>query len=732
MRHKRNAQTGLFDPQAVDHPVADELERASEWLGAARLPGKSALQSTIGSIRAGIWERINRYLPGAARGSRREIGSASTARRPRRTFSNACLLAGAATLVAVSATSQTLTENADKGRPAETSATSLHQRALEALTVRRSQRGTVRAVFGTMANPVSPEEQRLDPYAAAESFFRHHDEAFGVGEDTAFEPTRARRTSDGNLSVRFTQRYAGLRVLQTGAVVKFGDSATVLYAVYDFDPSVEVDPEPAVGPEEVVHKAAGFLTDVNVLGPPELAIYPAEFDPLLRRDALAWTLRVEGRDSDGGFASLSLVVDAHTGRVLRSDDNVRSIHREIYDASSGGLPGDLLREDNLEEERTGDLEIDGIFEQAADSYNYFDWNFGWESFDGDDQDLVASARFGEDDDVITAFYVRGDNNQVAFSTKMGTKDIFTHEFAHGVIEHTGDMVYLNNPGAANESFADVFGAFHDDANWTLGERSAVGTVRDLANPRSQTCLQGLPCPDHLHDYLCTTSDKGGVHHNSSILNHAAYNFAVSVGRARAGEVYFDALHDCMTPISGLTHTRTCVVQQAGSDAATAQTAFDDVGLAANAREQVCGVCIVQLFIPDEDGVYTVFGDEAYRLRDNVFPESDLGVHYRDVYYDIAGDVVDVLVADPVLFARAAALVGDTLPVLQEITGSSSSSTTLTAGLIGRIRSFLQSVGAADTSVGTAVDAELDRIDWDALAGRSYRDAWDHLVDNVSL
>ena len=29
MREERNAQTSLFDPRAVDHPVADDLERAS-------------------------------------------------------------------------------------------------------------------------------------------------------------------------------------------------------------------------------------------------------------------------------------------------------------------------------------------------------------------------------------------------------------------------------------------------------------------------------------------------------------------------------------------------------------------------------------------------------------------------------------------------------------------------------------------------------------------------------
>ena len=34
MRAKRTAQTSLFDPESVDHPVAEELEWASAWLDA--------------------------------------------------------------------------------------------------------------------------------------------------------------------------------------------------------------------------------------------------------------------------------------------------------------------------------------------------------------------------------------------------------------------------------------------------------------------------------------------------------------------------------------------------------------------------------------------------------------------------------------------------------------------------------------------------------------------------
>ena len=34
MRAKRTAQNSLFDPQAIDHPVADDLKWASRWLDA--------------------------------------------------------------------------------------------------------------------------------------------------------------------------------------------------------------------------------------------------------------------------------------------------------------------------------------------------------------------------------------------------------------------------------------------------------------------------------------------------------------------------------------------------------------------------------------------------------------------------------------------------------------------------------------------------------------------------
>ena len=126
MRARRTAQTSLFEPRAVDHPVARDLERASAWLDehpelldrvaadvgggvaatgrhgltcetilrcavlkhlwqhsyrslefllrdsvsaqrfarveAHRAPGKTALQAGVGAVRAETWERIGEVL----------------------------------------------------------------------------------------------------------------------------------------------------------------------------------------------------------------------------------------------------------------------------------------------------------------------------------------------------------------------------------------------------------------------------------------------------------------------------------------------------------------------------------------------------------------------------------------------------------------------------------------------------------------------------------------------
>ena len=122
-------------------------------------------------------------------------------------------------------------------------------------------------------------------------------------------------------------------------------------------------------------------------------------------------------------------------------------------------------------------------------------------------------------------------------------DVIGHELTHGVIEYTSGLIYKNQSGALNESFADIFGVII--ANWyqvgpdsdveawnwefLSGLGDAGGPVRDLRDPTR------TGDPDHMDAFVRTRDDEGGVHSNSNIHNKAAYN--VLTAKHRGARVF---------------------------------------------------------------------------------------------------------------------------------------------------------------------------------------------------
>lgn len=123
-------------------------------------------------------------------------------------------------------------------------------------------------------------------------------------------------------------------------------------------------------------------------------------------------------------------------------------------------------------------------------------------------------------------------------------DLVGHEIMHGVVEHTADLIYKNQSGALNESFADILGIIianwhhvdpdSDVREWTWEFLPGLGgdgkPVRDLGNPRR------TGDPDHMRDFLRTRADEGGVHTNSNIHNEAAHNVLTAVDADGAPEL----------------------------------------------------------------------------------------------------------------------------------------------------------------------------------------------------
>ncbi|MBX3230736.1 MAG: peptidase M4 family protein [Labilithrix sp.] len=176
--------------------------------------------------------------------------------------------------------------------------------------------------------------------------------------------------------------------------------------------------------------------------------------------------------------------------------------------------------------------VDAHFNAAAVA-KYYRTVHNRNAIDGNGGALQSTVHFGRQFDNaawIKTGMIYGDGGQL-FRALSVSLDVVGHEFTHGVIEKTSNLIYKNQSGALNEAVSDIFGAFIEhtvapDAqkNWLLGEQVVKSgkPLRDMVDPRG-----GLePQPRHMNEFVQTTQDEGGVHINSGIINNAAYLMTV--------------------------------------------------------------------------------------------------------------------------------------------------------------------------------------------------------------
>tara|TARA_R110002072_G_scaffold20841_5_gene75223 strand:- start:8693 stop:12775 length:4083 start_codon:yes stop_codon:yes gene_type:complete len=186
------------------------------------------------------------------------------------------------------------------------------------------------------------------------------------------------------------------------------------------------------------------------------------------------------------------------------------------------------------------------------SYFYFLNTFGRNSVDGVGAPLTSYVHVGQNyanatwNNLVMRY---GDGNNISIGNLAACLDVVAHEISHGVVEHSANLIYQNQSGALNESFADVFGVMVDRENWLLGEGCVFGEpgfLRSLQNPS----LGGQPAHFSDYVYLPISQDSGGVHSNSGIPNRAAYLIAEglsqeglgqSIGKEAMEQIFYGAL-----------------------------------------------------------------------------------------------------------------------------------------------------------------------------------------------
>ncbi len=179
------------------------------------------------------------------------------------------------------------------------------------------------------------------------------------------------------------------------------------------------------------------------------------------------------------------------------------------------------------------------------TWEYYFNQHGRDSWDGAGATLVSYTSYRSN--YVNAFwngsfmtYGDGDGNSRG---PLVSLDIVGHEITHGVVQSTAGLIYRNQSGALNESFADIFGEAvehhaRNNNDWLMGGdiglNGNTGQFRSMQNPNQ------FADPDtYLGDYWYVgNGDAGGVHINSGVMNKWFYIMTVGeAGTNDTGHTY---------------------------------------------------------------------------------------------------------------------------------------------------------------------------------------------------
>jgi Zn-dependent metalloprotease len=239
--------------------------------------------------------------------------------------------------------------------------------------------------------------------------------------------------------------------------------------------------------------------------------------------------------------------------------------RTIYDAAGAEkLPGKVVRREGAKS--PGDIAVDEAYAGLGTTFDFYLANYGRNSIDDAGFALKATVHYGIRYD--NAFWngkqmVFGDGDGKLFNRFTSSLDVIGHELAHGVTAHEAGLVYLEQPGALNESLSDVFGSLIKQyslkqdaaqADWLIGASLFTANVKGVAlrsmkapgTAYNDPVLGRDPQPAHMKNFVVTTRDNGGVHINSGIPNRAFYLAAIAIGGKAweaAGRIWYETLRD---------------------------------------------------------------------------------------------------------------------------------------------------------------------------------------------
>jgi len=164
-------------------------------------------------------------------------------------------------------------------------------------------------------------------------------------------------------------------------------------------------------------------------------------------------------------------------------------------------------------------------------------------------------------------------------------DVCGHEIGHAVCQSTANLTYSNESGAMNEGLSDIWGASIEDysvnnlgvtssgvtpkSTWLIGEEidKTAPALRSMSDPKSQ----GQPDYYKGINWYTGTSDNGGVHTNSGVLNFWYYLIANGKSGTNEKGVLYTVAGQGLNAAAKITFRMESVYMVAGSTYAQART-----------------------------------------------------------------------------------------------------------------------------------------------------------------
>lgn len=421
--------------------------------------------------------------------------------------------------------------------------------------------------------------------------------------------------ANGEQHLRFTQTFHGLPVWPTGLSTHFDAEGNLRSMDGAYVPTPkEVALEPAISFTEAAERTRAAVPKGKMATPKDVTLII--YAPLDRPSRLAWRLTLP---VDVAHA-WQMVVDALDGRVLSrinqcmdanvvgSGKDLESQNRTLNVWSDGSkfyladttkqmfnpafdpikdphgvisifdarlTTSDALKTVYIVESTNATSWLpDAVSAMVnfADTFDYYVERHNRNSIDGNGGDVQAVVRVAQLDNAFWS----GDVKMMFFGNVRPypvALDVVGHELTHGVTQNSANLVYELQPGALNEAMSDIFGEMveariNGKPDWQMGEK--LGEVfRDMRNP-GLIKFGDQPYPSKMSEYVdmanTSNSDHGGVHVNSSIINHAYYLLAEglpnAVGLRDAEKIFYRALTKHLQKQSQFIDTRLACIASA--------------------------------------------------------------------------------------------------------------------------------------------------------------------------